>query len=486
MNKKKPDFLRAYQRPTVGQFVLLGSGLVLAVALAIFLNNFVACWRLTSLAGVQPASCPQVEVPTDPPDGTPDGTPDASPTPALNVPQVELPPPWDGASRVTILIIGLDYRDWEEGLGAPRSDTLILLTVDPITRTAGMLSVPRDLWVNIPGFGYSKINNAYAFGQSAQLPGGGPALTIKTLENFLGINIDYYAQVDFLTFEQMIDIIGGICLDVPEEIKVGRTYMHSVTLEPGYQCLDGKVALGYARARYTEGGDVDRAGRQQQVIFAIRDKVLAPENFTNLVVQAPQLYNALSSGINTNLSLDDALRLAMLVKDIDLSNIQTGVIDYSMADIGSVDVNGQTLSIMRPYPDAIRDLVDSIFGGGSIQPLAAGEILDLVRAEQARVAVVNGSGIEGLASRTADYLRAQGLNVVGFGNTGDYPADYRYPFPDRSLIIIHTGRTAVIKYLFDLLQVNTSTQIIFDFDPQASADIVVALGSDWGYSNPLP
>ena len=176
---------------------------------------------------------------------------------------------------------------------------MIVLTIDPVTKTAGMLSVPRDMYVNIPGFNtYNKINAALYFGDLYNLPGGGPVLAMKTVENFLGIPIQYYVLVDFTVFEKMIDTIGGVCLDVPVKINVGVLYEPgTVTLEPGYQCLSGKVALGYARARdVSQGvmnGDVERAQHQQQVILAIRDKVLAPGNFLNLMSQATTLYKEL-------------------------------------------------------------------------------------------------------------------------------------------------------------------------------------------------
>lgn len=488
MAQKKFDLvkkIREMKRPTTGQYILLGIGLVTAIALFIFLRGFVACWRLTSLPGIQPPSC-TIQV-TDPNTNT-DGTPvaDGTTVPTLGAPQAELPPPWDGASRVTVLLIGLDFRDWEAEIGAPRSDTMMLLTIDPLTKTAGVLSVPRDLWVNIPGFGYNRINGAYSFGEGYKLPGGGPGLAMKTVENFLGVNIDYYAQVDFTTFEQMIDTIGGVCLDVPEQIKVGRTYMHSVTLEPGYQCLDGKVTLGYARARYTDGGDVDRATRQQQVIQAIMDNVFDPAKFPSLVASAPELYSELSAGINTDMSLNDALRLAVLAKDLTKDDIKWGVIDYTMANIGTVNINGESASIMRPYPDAIRELVDTIFGSGAMMPMATGDATQLMQSEQASVIFINGSGVAGLASDTADYLKAQGMNVTGFGNTTDYPDQYLYPFPNRTIIIVHTGKPYVVNYLKALMQFDAANQIIFDYDPNAPADIVVGLGYDWGYDNPIP
>lgn len=459
------------------QFILLGAAALLSVALALFLRNFVACWRLTALPGEAPAYCSTGGggVLTNP-DGTPLTT---TQTAGPGAPAVELPPPWDGASRVTVLLIGLDYRDWEAGVGAPRSDTMMLLTLDPQTMTAGVLSVPRDLWVNIPGYGYSKINNAYSYGEGDKLPGGGPGLAMKTVESFLGVKIDYYAQVDFTTFEKMIDTIGGVCLNVPEEIRVGRTYENSQLLKPGYQCLDGKATLGYARARYTEGGDVDRAKRQQQVIQAIMDKVFNPANFPSLVASAPNLYNQLSAGINTNMSLNDALRLAVLVKDLPRENIKWGTIDYTMADLGSVVVNGQTLSILRPYPDAIRNLVDSIFDSGAQVPLAQGDLTQKMQAEAARVAIVNGAGVEGLASRTAEYLKGQGMNVVGFGNTGDYPGPYGSPFPARTILIVRGESLYAMQYIQTVMAFDSPSQIVFDYDPNSPVDLIIALGRDY-------
>lgn len=468
--------------PTRMQYVFLGLTLLFAVALAIFLRNFVACWRITALPGIPLPSCSSgVEVITDP-----EGTPISSATPSLSVPQVELPPPWDGASRVTFLLIGLDYRDWEEGLGAPRSDTMILLTLDPLTMTAGVLSVPRDLWVNIPGYGYNRINSAYSFGQGDQLPGGGAGLAMKTVESFLGISVDYYAQVDFTTFETMVDTIGGVCLDIPEEIRVGRTYEHSVLLEPGYQCLDGKSTLGYARARYTDGGDVDRAGRQQEVIRAIMDKVFDPVNFPSLIASAPSLYDQLSSGINTNISLNDALRLAVLLKDLPRENIKWGTIDYTMADIGTVVINNMEQSIMRPFPDQIRVLVESIFSSPAILPTATGDLTQKMQSEAARVVVVNGSGVEGLAASSAEYLIGQGMNVVGFGNTTDYPAAYYSPFPDRTVVIFHDEGLYALQYIQTVMDFDNQNQIIFDYDPDAEVDVIIALGYDWAYDNPMP
>jgi polyisoprenyl-teichoic acid--peptidoglycan teichoic acid transferase len=253
--------------------------------------------------------------------------------------------------------------------------------------------------------------------------------------------------------------------------------------------LSGKVALGYARARKESqgilNGDVERAQNQQRVILAIRDKVLAPGNFLNLMSQAPALYEELSGGINANLSLNDIMRLAVLAKDISLENIQHVVIDYTMMEPVTASINGVPTDILRPYPDKIRELVDKIFSGGTLQPMATGTVEEKMKAEAARVVVINGTGVEGMAARTSDYLKTLGMNVTGFGNTGDYPENYAYPFPGRTIIVVHAGKPYAMQYLKGLMNLGTG-QIKIDFNPDAPEDILVALGHDWGNNNPMP
>jgi len=386
------------------------------------------------------------------------------------------------------MVVGLDYRDWLANQGAPRSDTLMLLTIDPVQKTAAMLSIPRDMWVNIPGFGYNKINAAYADGEANKLPGGGPALAMKTVESFLGIETQYYLQVDFQAFEKLIDTIGGIDVNVPSTITVDPLGQHNTTiLQPGLQHLDGPLALAYARMRHTANDDLDRADRQQQVILAVRDKILSGRNFANLVVQAPAIYNELSSGIRTNLSLPDALRLAVLAKDIPVDKIQKYTLDYSMCAPGTIDINGQSQDILQPFPDKIRALVEKVFESGLMEPLASGNPIELMQQEGASVLVVNGSGINGIASKAADYLKTQGVNVVGFGNMQDYPEEYRYPpLPSRTIIFVHRGAPYAINYFISLMKYDSQSQIVVDYDPNAPADIVLAVGADLAGRIPNP
>jgi LCP family protein required for cell wall assembly len=493
MAKKNPDQVpkpRNFKRAFIFQLIIMGVGAVLAAILWIFLSGFVACWQVTPLPGMPPPNCSTIVSQPTPVAKIPGSTVVVqTATPTVSAPQIALPPAWDGASRVNVLILGL--RGGDNNQGCPDcTDTMIVLTIDPAGKTAGMLSLPRDMWVNIPGFNYNRINAAYTTGELFKLPGGGPALTIKTVEDFLGIPIQYYAQIDFTAFEKMIDDIGGICLDVPVKVDAGVLNEHGTTVvNPGHQCLSGKVALGYARARDVgqgiAGGDVQRSQDQQLVIMAIRDKVLS--NLPALITQAAPLYSEISSGVHTDLSLDDILRLAMLAKDIPLGSIQQGVIDYTMMIDQTTTINAVPADVLRPFPDKIRALVDKIFGGGTLNPAATGSPTQLIQQEGARVLVINASGVNGIAQKTADYLKTQGLNVIGTGNMADYPDKYYYPpLPTRSMLIVHTGKPYAIKYLMALMKFDSANQLQTVFNPSAPADIMLVIGADWVKSNPMP
>lgn len=443
-----------------------------------FARSMVGSFELADLPGI-----PLVNPTGTPTPGGPDETPAAVDPVSAGVPAAATPEPWDGASRVSILIMGLDYRSWEEGdlQGAPRTDTMILLSIDPVTRTGGMLSIPRDLWVNIPGFGNSRINNAYRFGESNRLPGGGPQLALETVEGLLGIPIDYYAQIDFEAFIRFIDEIGGVKVDVPEKIKVdllgdGRETIK--TLQPGRQTLPGDLALAYARNRYTEGGDFDRAQRQQQVILGIRERLTDPQMLPTLLQKAPKLYEELSSGINTNLSLDQALRLGMLAIQIPLEDINRGIIGTEHVNFAKTPDGTQ--DVLKPLPEKIRILRDEIFTSeGPIGPSAGdGDLLEMAQAENARIAIYNGTLTGGLAGRTAEYLRSQGLNVpeelVGDGEANIY-----------TTIIDHTGNPYTLKYLVESMGIS-SNKIYIRYEPGSSMDVELILGNDWANSNAMP
>ncbi|MDP1715553.1 MAG: LCP family protein [Anaerolineales bacterium] len=467
-------------RPSIRQWIFLGVTVALSVAAFIFVSNFTACWALTDLPGIPPAGCEGGlgALTRFNPEGTPIALEDLPPTPIV-APESALPPAWDGASRINILFIGLDARDWAENQGPPRSDTMILFTIDPLTKTAGMLSIPRDLWVNIPGFGYSRINTAYSSGEGAQLPGGGPGLAMKTVEQLLGVPVHYYAQIDFLTFIDMVNVLGCIRV-VPEERLVldpiGSGLDHVVITPGGERELCGWKVLAYARTRKTEGGDSDRSKRQQQVIFALQKKIFDPEVFPSLIAQAPTLYKQLSNGIHTNMPLEDAIRLAVLGKDISRESIKTGVIDTSMVTFDNVILGGENASIMKPIADKIRVLRDEIFtSSGPLSPLAQGDPAALMRDEEARVRIMDGTFTPGLDQRAGAFFQSYGMNVTEVG-----------PAPEAhgsTVIILYGPKLYTLRWMQGVFGIS-NRQIKFSPDPSSSVDIEIRIGSDIAGSIP--
>ncbi len=390
------------------------------------------------------------------------------------------PEPWDGTSRVTVLIMGLDYRDWQSG-DTPHSDTMILLSVDPIKKTASMLSIPRDLWVNIPGFDYGRINESYFNGAAFKLPGGGPELARQTVEQFIGVPVQYYAVIDFGAFIKFIDEIGGVKVKPNEPVTIEKFGGgEEQVLEPGktYE-LDGGLALAYARERHTSGGDVDRANRQQEVIFAIRKRILQLESLPELLAKAPALYQDISAGILTNLNLTDALKLGVLGVQLDSKSIKRGVIDYNMV-IQTTSPEGE--AILKPIPDKIRELRDKLFAtAGSKSPIAIPNPgSTLVKDEAARVVIWDGSdpgGSTALGERTAEYLRSEGINVIQVVYAGGYASGTK--------IEIFNGKPNTVNFLAERMGV-ASANIWNTYDPSQGMDVRVTLGGDWAQNNGLP
>jgi LCP family protein required for cell wall assembly len=376
--------------------------------------------------------------------------------------------PWDGTSRVTVLVMGLDFRDWVAGSGPSRTDTMMLLTLDPLSNTAGMLSIPRDLWVSIPGFKNGRINTAYFLGEAYKMPGGGPGMAVKTVETVLGVSINYYAQVDFGAFIRFVDELGGVKIDVPEKIKVDPIVGDPVYLKPGRQVLPGELALAYARARNTPGGDLDRAIRQQQVVFGIRDRLLKPESLSELISKAPDLYADIASGVSTNMTLDEVIKLAVLAQRVPEENIQQRAVSTAEVSFAQTP-DGQ--SVLIPKPEKIRQLRDDIFllSTGTLGPLTPGDAQDRMTLEGARIVLLNGSLVDGLAAETQTLLESKGANIVEISN-----GDTR----NQTRIVDYTGNPHTVNFLAELFDLSPGSYEI-QYEPNNAVDVLVTLGIDW-------
>jgi LCP family protein required for cell wall assembly len=385
--------------------------------------------------------------------------------------------PWQGNQRVNVLLLGVDERESEHGPW--RTDTMIVLTVDPLTKSGGMLSIPRDLWVPIPGFDHGKINTANYLGDAYDYPGGGPALAMRTVEYNLGVPIHYYVRVNFKAFIELVDMIGGIDVYVEEEID-DPNYPSSDPNDPyGYEHLyipagmvhmDGELALKYARTRHSAGGDFDRATRQQQVMRAILEKVTRLNLLPQLVSQAPRMWSTLSDSVETDLTLDQIVSLAHLATQVPPENIRTAVISGPPYTEFHETTDG--LQVLYPVRDKIRELVDYIFTVDT--PSLEEEEDPTIRLEQenATVEVQNGTGIAGLAQTTSDYLEEHSVRVETIGNAdrSDYAASFIY--------VYNQEKTFTAEYIAETLGLPAQS-VVPQSTTGAEVDIRVILGADY-------
>jgi len=214
----------------------------------------------------------------------------------------EQPPEWTGTERVNILLMGGDARGLRKG-EVPRSDSIMVASIDPVTKKAHLFSVLRDTYVEIPDHGKDRINAALAI--------GGPNLAMKTVGNLLGLDIQYYVYVDFQGFIKLIDAIGGIDFYVEKDMHytdAADDHKYDIDLKKGQQHLDGEHALMYVRFRHDAMSDFTRTERQRAFLGAVADKLKSGWN----LFQLPDILNKISPYIETNLSVSDMIKLASL------------------------------------------------------------------------------------------------------------------------------------------------------------------------------
>lgn len=210
-------------------------------------------------------------------------------------------------SRLNLLLLGSDQRPFEGGF---RTDTIILVSLDPSEGRASLVSFPRDLYVTIPGWTEQRINTAMGY--------GGFPLLAATLEYNFGVRPTHYVMVNFFAFEQTIDSLGGIDVYAAQTLTDHRDKYGYFTVTPGLNHMDGETALWYSRSRYSTS-DFDRTRRQQEVIMALFERVLS----LNGVEKAPELYDIYLENVTTNLSWQDIAPLLPLAAQLsDTSRIQ--------------------------------------------------------------------------------------------------------------------------------------------------------------------
>jgi LCP family protein required for cell wall assembly len=240
-------------------------------------------------------------------------------------------------SAITVLLLGSDQRPGEQG--PSRTDTIVLARIDPGLHRVALLSLPRDLIVEIPGYGYARINAAHVYGDIYPELGGGMSLTRSAVSNLIGVPIDYTLMIDFEGFIGLIDAIGGIDIDVPTALYDGEYptmdygYME-VYFEPGLQHMDGTRALQYARIRHMDS-DFQRARRQQEVMLAAA-RQLRTHNPLELLDRIAAATASLRGYVWTDMPEDRMIGLAWALRDTSPDSVERYLIDEQM-----ISLNGE-------------------------------------------------------------------------------------------------------------------------------------------------
>jgi LCP family protein required for cell wall assembly len=361
------------------------------------------------------------------------------------MPPVDLPP-----NVVNVLLLGSDQRAIER---AGRTDAIVIVSIRPELGSVSLLSIPRDYYAWIPGYGFRKINTAFSR--------GGPALMKATIRHNLGITIDYYVRVGFDSFIKIVDALGGV--DVAVECPLTDTFPDpsspsgqvDATWEPGMHHLGGAQALWYARSRWSTS-DFDRNRRQQQVLRGLYDRVMR----LGVIPKIPSLWAALRESISTDLDLQGVIQLGAIGARLDTANVKSRFVGRGVLESWT-DPEG--LYVLIPDGEALRSAVsDALAGPSPAGPKGAGR----------RVELINATPREGWVQVAAERLRWEGFEVVRVRREAEIA-------PHTQIVDLtpppHTAALLQLKRLYGL----RSNEVISSPVEERDIDFQVVLGADY-------
>ena len=382
----------------------------------------------------------------------------------------------EGDGRINFLLLG---RGGDGHDGPDLTDTILVASIDPVNKTAALVSIPRDLWTTTPGYGSGKINAVYANAKYHSLnaspkdeqaaENAGLNAISQEVTSVLGIPIHYHVLMDFQAFKDAVDAVGGVDINVPEDLfdptMAWENGWNSTLAKKGLDHMGGVQALLYVRSRHGSArGDFDRTERQRLLIEALSQKVLSAGTYTN-PLKISQLLSAFGNHVTTDLSVNDSLRLMTLLKGVGSSGIQSvGLADPPNNYVQTGAVGNSSVVL----PTAGQDNYTAI------QNYIRNTLKDpYIAKENAAISVLNGTTVPGLASTIGDKLKSYGYNVIKVDTapTSSY---------GKTVLVDLTGgkKPYTKNYLQKRFGVTAVTKLPDTTIQATGADFVVILGQD--------
>jgi LCP family protein required for cell wall assembly len=399
----------------------------------------------------------------------------------------------DGRINIMLLAIGGEGHSGEN-----LADTIMVASIEPKLHKVALLSIPRDLYVQVPDEEfYSKLNAVHAYGE-AKKKNNGPELLKRKVEEITGLPIHYYTRLDFVAFKKIVDALGGV------NIKIDNTfvdYWHKISFPAGTETMNGDRALAYVRARYVEGpegGDFKRAARQQQMLIAMRDKIFSVQTAFDFNA-VNKILGSLSENIKTSMQIWEMKRFFEVSRQIDTHNIKSvvlttgprGVLVGDTVVLGSVPAS--ILKTRTGDYSEIRNIAQHIFDEGvgktindsaaesapaeptigpeGLLPSTSPSPSTTPAAAKPTVEVRNGTPTNGLAKKIGDQLTKDGYNIITVGNAKTKDVEETKVYAPKVTLSDEAAKIA------DSLGASAATDIPDD-EAKTSADILVILGKD--------
>lgn len=399
----------------------------------------------------------------------------------------------DGRINILLLAIGGEGHS-----GANLADTIMIASIEPKEHKIALLSIPRDLYVQVPDKDvYTKINAIHAYGET-QKKDYGPQLLKQKVEEITGLTIHYYGRIDFTAFKQIVDAVGGVNINIENSFF---DYWHKISFSAGTEKMDGERALAYVRARYIEGpegGDFKRAARQQKVLMALRDKVFSVNTALDFSA-LNSILNSVANNIRTDMQLSEMKRFYEIARQVDKNDVKSVVLTTGPRGVlvGDTEIlDGTPASVLKTRTgnyNEIKDIASSIFTSdrATVIPSNNPDNTQDITQNKAQpsttpdsnptpttteitkpsIEIRNGTNITGLAKSTSDKLKDQGYSVLAINNAA------QQDIATTKIYILNDGAADGVKQLAQDLGTDIDSGLPTN-ESASKADVLIILGKD--------